>query len=90
MIEIFLGLLPQQRLEKSGRLFASARHLSEIAVMRRDPRLAGLDLKSEVFRLMYRSGLSEQFLVEVERRAPRNGEEHRAQNTAETSLRCTV
>ena len=69
MIEIFGGLSPQQRLEKSDRLFASGRQLSEIAVRRRDPRLQGLDLKLAVFRLMYRSGLSEQFLDDIERRA---------------------
>jgi hypothetical protein len=69
MIEIFAGLSPQQRLEKSGRLFASGRQLSEIAVRRRDPRLEGLELKLAVFRLMYRSGLPEQFLDDVERRA---------------------
>ena len=69
MIEIFAGLSAQQRLEKSGRLFASGKQLSEIAVRRRDPRLEGLDLKLAVCRLMYLSGLSEQFLDEVERRA---------------------
>jgi hypothetical protein len=69
MIEIFVRLSPEQRLEKCGRLFASGRQLSEIAVRRRDPRLEGLELKLAVFRLMYRSGLSEQFLDDVERRA---------------------
>ncbi len=68
MIEIFAGLSPEQRLEKCGRLFASGRQLSEIAVRRRDPRLEGLDLKLAVFRLMYRSDLSKQFLDDVERR----------------------
>ena len=69
MIEIFAGLSPEQRLEKAGRLFASGRQLSEIAVRRRNPRLEGLDLKLAVFCLMYRSGLSKQFLDDVERRA---------------------
>ena len=69
MIEIFAGLSPQQRLEKSGRLFASGKQLSEIAVRRRDPRLEGLELKLAVCRLMYRSALSGQFLDDVERHA---------------------
>ncbi|MCX6141756.1 MAG: hypothetical protein NTZ35_00910 [Ignavibacteriales bacterium] len=69
MIEIFAGLSPEQRLEKCGRLFASGRRLSEIAVRRRNPRPEGLDLKLAVFRLMCRSGLSEQFLDDLERRA---------------------
>lgn len=69
MIQIFAGLSPQQRLEKSERLFASGRQLAEIAVRRRDPRLEGLDLKLAVFRLMYQSGLTGQFLDEIERRA---------------------
>ena len=68
MIEIFARLSPEQRLEKSGRLFASGKQLSEIAVRRHDPRLEGLDLKLAVFRLMYRSGLSDQFLDDIERR----------------------
>ncbi|MCX6141917.1 MAG: hypothetical protein NTZ35_01730 [Ignavibacteriales bacterium] len=68
MIEIFSRLSPQQRLEKSDRLFASGRQLSEIAVRRRDPRLEGLDLKLAVFRLMYGSSLSDQFLDDIERR----------------------
>jgi hypothetical protein len=69
MIQIFAGLSPQQRLEKSERLFASGRQLSEIAVRRRDPRLEGLELKLAVFRLMYQSGLPGQLLDEIERRA---------------------
>jgi hypothetical protein len=69
MIELFAGLSPQQRLEKSGRLYASGLQLSEIAVRRRDPHLEGLDLKLAVFRLMYRSELSAQFLDEIERQA---------------------
>ena len=69
MTQIFAGLSPQQRLEKSGRLFASGWQLSEIAVKRREPLLEGLELKLAVFRLMYQSGLAGQFLDEVERRA---------------------
>ncbi len=69
MTQIFAGLSPQLRLEKSGRLFTSGWQLSEIAVKRRDPRLEGLELKLAVFRLMYGSGLSGQFLNDVEQRA---------------------
>ena len=69
MIEIIAGLSPGQRLEKSGRLFASGRPLSAIALRRREPRLEGLELKSAVFRLMYRSCLSMEFLDDIERRA---------------------
>jgi len=69
MIELIAGLSPGQRLEKSGRLFASGLQLSVIAVRRRNPRLEGLDLKLAVFRLMYRSGLSAQFMDEIERQA---------------------
>ena len=69
MIEIFAGLSPQLRLEKSGRLFASGRQLSEIAVKRRDPRLQGLELRLAVFRLMYWSCLPGRFLDDIERRA---------------------
>ena len=69
MIQIIAGLSPGQRLEKSGRLFASGRQLAEIAVRRRDPHLEGLDLKLAVFRLMYRSVLSGKLLDEFERHA---------------------
>jgi hypothetical protein len=69
MIEIIAGLSPQQRLEKFERLYVSGRQLAEIAVRRRDPRLERLDLKLAVFRLMYQSGLSGEFLDEIERRA---------------------
>ena len=68
MIGFFARLSPQQRLEKSDRLFASGRQLSEIAVRRLTPHLEGLDLKLAVFRLMYRSSLSDQFLDDIERR----------------------
>lgn len=66
MIQLFAGLSPQQRLEKSDGLFASGRQLAEIAVRRRDPRLKGLELKLAAFRLMYRSVLSEEFLDDIE------------------------
>lgn len=69
MIELIAGLTPEQRLEKSGRLYMSGRQLSEIAVKRREPQLEGLELQLAVFRLMYRSELSEQFLDDMERRA---------------------
>ncbi len=69
MMQIFAGLSPQERLEKAARLFASAWQLSEIAVKRREPHLEGRELQLAVFRLMYRSGLSGQFLDEIDRRA---------------------
>ena len=69
MIQIFAGLSPQQRLEKSGGLFASGRQFAEIAVRRRDPHLEGLDLKLAAFRLMYRSVLSGKLLDGFEQHA---------------------
>ena len=66
MIQLFAGLSPQQRLEKSGALFDSGRQLAEIAVRRRALQLEGLDLKLAVFRLLYQSALSEKMLNDIE------------------------
>jgi hypothetical protein len=77
MIQMIAVLSPEQRLEKSGGLFASGRQLAEIAVRRRAPHLEGLDLKLAVFRLMYQSVLSGEFLDEIEQRARAEAVERR-------------
>ncbi len=62
-------LSPQERLEKSGRLFTSGMQLTEIAVRRRHPGLQGLELQLAVFRILYQSTLTDRFVNDIERRA---------------------
>lgn len=57
MRELIGAMSPEERLQKTGRLYASGKYFAELVVKKQQPDLDGIALQIEIFKWMHRSEL---------------------------------
>jgi hypothetical protein len=66
MRELIAAMSPEERLEKTGRLYASGKYFAALAVKKQKPDLDGVELQVEIFKWMHRSEFSNTELRRIE------------------------
>ncbi|KAB2878986.1 hypothetical protein F9K33_10985 [bacterium] len=66
MLELISAMSPEERLHKTGRLYASGKYFAKLVVKKQQPDLDGIALEIEIFKWMHRSELKELDMAEIE------------------------
>jgi hypothetical protein len=66
MLELISAMSPDERIQKTGRLFASGKYLAALAVKKLQPDIEGMRLEIEIFKWIHQSKMGERELAKIE------------------------